>query len=144
MKIGKFGKYLTFEVYMKPPKNQQGEEDISVKCLTFQDLHRNVSSRVTEHARILKKHKTEFGGPNLSEITFTMTLSAALGVDPRKMLNQLESCVRQGKIGYFIIGSKKIGKHKYIITNVSESWGHIIKNGKLVSASVDVTMKEYL
>ncbi len=141
MIVGKFGKYLTFEVYRKPHSDEEKDE---VKCLTFQGFHRNVSSRVTEHARILKKHKTEFGGPNLSEITFTMTLSAALGVDPRKMLIQLESCVRQGKIGYFIIGSKKIGKHKYIITNVSESWGHIIKNGKLVSASVDVTMKEYL
>lgn len=140
MIVGKFGKYLTFEIYRKP--GLEGEE--KVKYLTFQNLQRNVSSRVTEHARILKKHKTQFGGPNLSEITFTMTFSASLGVDPRKMLSQLESCVRQGKIGYFIIGSKKIGKHKYIITSISESWEHIIKNGKLVSASGDITMKEYL
>ncbi|MCI9538864.1 MAG: phage tail protein [Eubacterium sp.] len=140
MIVGKFGKHLTFEVYRKPAS--EGED--KVKYLTFQNLQRNVSSRVTEHARILKKHKTQFGGPNLSEMTFTMTFSASLGINPRKMLSSLESCVRLGKIGYFIIGSKKIGKHKYIITNISESWGHIIKNGKLVSASVDVTMKEYL
>lgn len=140
MIVGKFGKYLTFEIYRKP--SAEGED--KVKWLTFQDLQRNVSSRVTEHARILKKHKTEFGGPNLSEVSFTMTFSASLGVNPRKMLSSLESCVRLGKTGYIIIGAKKIGKHKYIITNISESWGHIIKNGKLVNASVDVTMKEYL
>lgn len=141
MIVGKFGKYLTFEVYRKPHSDEEKDE---VKCLTFQGFHRNVSSRVTEHARILKKHKTEFGGPNLSEITFTIAFSASLGVDPRKMLSTLESCVRLGKIGYFIVGTEKIGKHKYIITSISENWEHIIKNGKLISASGDITMKEYL
>lgn len=140
MIVGKFGKYLTFEVFFNPT----AEEGKQVKCLTFEGLNRNVDNRTTDHARILRKPKVQFNGPELSKMTFTIKLSSTLGVNPRKMLQSLESCVRLGKIGYFIIGTKKIGKHKYIITNMSESWGHIIKNGKLVSANVDITMKEYL
>lgn len=143
MVVGKFGKHLTFEVYFKPDRSAGGNGD-GIKYLTFDDFQRNVKSRTTRHARILKKPKSEFGGPDLSDMTFTMQFSASLGVNPRQMLRELESCVRLGKIGYFIIGTKKIGKHKYIITDISESWDNIIKNGLLVSAKVNVTMEEYL
>ena len=140
MVVGKFGKYLTFEVYYKP----DASGDNQVKYLTFEDFSREVKNRTTDHARILMKEKVQFGGPSLSTMTFTMHFSSSLGVNPRKMLIELESCVRLGKLGYFIIGTKKIGKHKYLITSMSESWGQIIKNGKLVSANVNITMKEYL
>ncbi len=141
MVIGKFGKHLTFEVFFNP---SAGSEDKRVKYLTFENFHRDVSNRITEHERISKKQKVEFNGPSLSEMNFTIRFSAGLGVKPREMLKKLESCVRLGKLGYFIIGTKKIGKHKYLITHASESWNHIIKDGKLVSADVDITMKEYL
>lgn len=136
MVVGKFGKYLTFEVY------SAGEG--SVKCLTFENFHRDVTNQTTEHARFLMKPKMQFDGPALSTMTFTVHFSSSLGVNPREMLKKVESCVRLGKLGYVIIGKKKIGKHKYLITNASESWDHIIKDGKLISANVDLTLKEYL
>lgn len=139
MIVGKFGKYLTFEVFM----NTSGDGE-QVKCLTFENFRREVSNRTTEHSRILRKPKVQFDGPALSTMTFTIRFSAGLGVNPRQMLQELETCVRLAKLGYFIVGTKKIGKHKYLITNASESWDEIIKNGKLVSANVDITMKEYL
>ncbi len=136
MIIGKFGKYLTFEVC--------ADGGDSVKCLTFEDFQRDVTNQTTDHARFLMKQKVQFDGPALSTMSFTVRFSSDLGVNPREMLKKVESCVRLGKLGYVIIGKKKIGKHKYLITNASESWEHIIKNGKLISANVDLTLKEYL
>lgn len=141
MVVGKFGKYLTFEVYMNP-KASLGRQQI--KCLTFDEFRRDVSNRITEHTRITRKQKVQFNGPNIASMTFTVCFSAGLGVNPRKMIKKLESCVRYGKLGYFIVGTKKIGKSKYLITSMSESWGHIIQDGKLVRANVDITMKEYV
>ncbi len=140
MAIGKFGKYLTFEVYMDP----NGTPDKRVKCLTFANLNRRVSNRITKHERITRKQKVQFNGPNLSSMTFTMVFSAGLGVKPREMIERLEKCVRYGYTGYFIVGTKKIGKKKYLITDMSEEWRCIMQNGKLVSANVDITMEEYV
>lgn len=106
MVIGKFGKYLTFKVYMNP-KAFSGRQ---VKCLTFEGLKREVSCRTADHARISRKHKVQFIGPDIASMTFTIQLSADLGVNPRKTIEKLESCVRYGKTGYFVLGTKKIGK----------------------------------
>lgn len=140
MAIGKFGKYITFEVYMDPTE-APGKK---VKCLSFSGFNRTVSNRTTEHERITRKQKVQFNGPNISSMSFTIYLSVGLGVDPRKMIERLESCVRFGKAAYFVIGTKKVGKKKYIITNLEEEWEYIMKNGKLVGARTDITMKEYI
>ena len=138
MVVGKYGKTLAFQVYFKP-----GEKK-GVKCLTFRDFKRTVSNRTNDHSRIVLKPKTEFDGPELSQMTFSITFRTDLGVDPRKMLKKLETCIRLGKIDYFVIGNKKIGKHKYLITTMTEAWDTIVKNGLLVEATVDITVKEYL
>lgn len=140
MAIGKFGKYLTFEVYMNPSETS----DKKVKCLTFSSLNRKVSSRITKHERITRKQEVQFNGPNLASMTFTMAFSAGLGVNPREMIERLEKCVRYGKTGYFIVGTKKVGKKKYLITDMNEDWRSIMRDGKLVSANVDITMEEYV
>lgn len=140
MVVGKFGKILTFQAYLKPDK----KPGVKLKCLTFGDFQREVTNRTEEHVRIGYKPKVEFGGPELSTMTFTITFSEALGVNPRKQLKKLETCVRKGTTDYFIIGKKKIGKHKYMITRLSEQWEYIIKGGKLVQATGDVEVKEYL
>ncbi|MCM1245905.1 MAG: phage tail protein [Roseburia sp.] len=136
MVVGKFGKYLTFEVC--------ADSGDSAKCLTFENFQREVTNQTTDHARILMKQKVQFNGPALSTMSFSVRFSSSLGVNPRKMLKQVESCVRLGKVGYVVIGKEKIGKHKYLITSASESWDNIIKDGKLISANVDLTLKEYL
>lgn len=140
MAIGKFGKYLTFEVYMDPSETS----DKKVKCLTFSNLNRRVSSRITKHERITRKQKVQFNGPNLASMTFTMAFSAGLGVNPREMIEKLEKCVRYGYTGYFIVGTKKVGKKKYLIADMNEDWRSIMQDGKLVSANVDITMEEYV
>ena len=145
--VGKFGKILTFQVFLKPEWGKHGvdsRQNYKVKCLTVDGLRREVSNQTTEHSRMLKKPKVQFNGPALDSMTFTIRFSAELGVNPRKMINNLEKSVRLGWTGYFIVGRKKVGRHKYLITNMSESWDHVIKNGKLVAANVDITMKEYV
>lgn len=145
MIIGKFGKDLVFEVYAKPD-DQTGdkEKDDKIKFFSFENFHRDVKNRTTEHARFMMKPKTQFDGPDLSDVTFTVHLSSSLCVNPREMIRKIEFCVRLGKMDYIVIGTKKIGKHKYLITHASEEWECIIKNGKLISANVDLTLKEYL
>lgn len=141
MVVGKYGKDLVFEVYIKP--DDENDND-NIKFFSFEDFHREVRNRTTDHPRILMKPKTQFNGPDLADVTFTVRLSASLGVNPREMIRKIESCVRLGKVEYIVVGTKKVGKHKYLITNASESWDNVIKDGMLISANVNLTLKEYL
>lgn len=145
MIVGKYGKDLVFEVYAKP-EDQTGdrERDDKIKFFSFENFQRNVKNRTTEHPRFLMKPKTQFDGPDLSDVTFTVHLSAGLGVNPREMIQKIESYVRLGKMDYIVIGTKKIGKHKYLMKDASEEWECIIENGKLISANVNLTLREYL
>lgn len=138
MVIGKYGKILTFKVYLDPDKAR----DPRIKCLTFENLQRRVSSRVFQQEIILKPPKTQFGGPNAGTLDFTMTFSSMLGVNPRDMFGKLEKCIERGIKDYFVVGTKKVGKRKYIITDMSEMWDEIIKDGRLIQGNVDVTMEE--
>ena len=131
MKIGNFGKKLVFVTSDK-------------KILTFNDFTQKVSGSWTEHKRIGKKPKKEFTGANARSISFKIVLDATLGVKPKEMLATLEKMVENGTVEYLVIGGKAIGKNRFVITEISETWDIIYNGGELARATVSITMEEYL
>lgn len=130
-KIGSFGKVLVFKTNDK-------------KILTFNEFKQTVSARWAKHDRIGKKPKSEFLGADLREVSFVVELNATLGVKPRKQIETIEKAIENGTVENLVIGGKKIGKNKWKITNMSESWNHIMSKGELLQASVQITMEEYV
>ena len=120
MAIGSWGPGLVFSVSDK-------------KVLTFNDMSRTVASEWATHRR-----------PALQKLTFTMELNALLGVRPRAMLDKLGEYTEMGRVYPLVIGSRRIGKNKWRITNLSEAWETVLNRGELVRAKVTVTMEEYL
>ena len=55
----------------------------------------------------------------------------------------IESAVENGIPYPLVIGNKKVGNYQWVITSMSESWGEIIKDGRLVSASLTLSLIEY-
>lgn len=131
MAIGSWGTGLVFSV-----------SDEMVK--TFMNLKRTTSSSWATHSRMGKKDEAEFLRPGLQKITFNMELNATLGVRPRLMLEMLEQSVEKGTVNTFVIGGKRVGSHRWRVTDTSEAWDVILNRGELVKASVSVTMEEYL
>lgn len=113
------------------------------KILSFRDLKLNVSSSWGEHKRNGRKSEWEFLGPNAEKISFVIVLDANFGVDPRSVIEKLTEYVEGGKINTLVIGGKKVGS-KWRATGLSSAWGHIISDGKLVRATVTLTIEEYL
>ena len=54
----------------------------SRKVRTFRDLKRTHKARFATHNLIGNKPMLEYIGPDVAEITFTMQLSASLGINP--------------------------------------------------------------
>lgn len=129
--IGYFGKDIKFKVSRK-------------QVCTFDNFNQKLSSRWSESTPIGRKPVSEFNGPGLRSISFTMILDASLGVKPLEMLRKLRRIVGLGLVSYLVIGKSRVGFHKFRITSISEEWDTVLKGGELARAKVDVTMEEYV
>ena len=111
--------------------------------LTFKGMTRDVSGRWVEHEVMGVKPKPEFLGPGNQKINLPITLSAALGVKPRKMLELVEDMVESGDAEYLIIKGRPVGRHPFRLTASSETWGDMYGHGELAKASLTITLEEY-
>ncbi len=76
--------------------------------------------------------------------TCALPIYAQHGVKPRKTIQNIEKLIRTGKPQTVVIGQKKIGSHKYVLTEMSESWDTILNRGEVVKITCDITLEEYL
>jgi hypothetical protein len=88
-----------------------------------------------------KKPVVEFLGPALDEISFTMNISASLGVNPSAMIDRAFAIVKNGDNYNFILGGRNFGK--FNMTSASTAYEIITNSGGVVSAKIDVSLKEY-
>ena len=129
--IGNFGKLIVFETS-------------DSKVLNFNNFQKTVSANWGKHERIGKKPQSEFLNPQLQSITFTIVLNAQHGVRPRRTLESIENAIESGRVESLVIGAAKVGKNKWKITQMSETWDTILSHGELMKASLDLTLEEYL
>lgn len=129
-KIGNLGGLIVFEVSTN-------------KVLTFNGMTQSVKGRWTVQNPILGKPYPEFLGPGQRTISLSVFLSAMHGVRPRETLERIEKAVESGTPYPLVIGNKKVGSYKWVITEMSEAWGEIIKGGRLVSVNLTLNLGEY-
>lgn len=114
------------------------------RILTFSNFTRSSGSEWATHSRIGQKDQVEYLRPKLQKVTFSIKLDATLGVRPRAMLDLLNLYAERGTINTLVIGGRRVGRHRWRITDLSETWETVFNRGELVSAKVNVTMQEYL
>ena len=114
------------------------------RVLTFQDPNQNVGSEWATHSRIGLKDQVEYLRPSLRKLTFTMELNAMHGVRPRATLDRLEACAEHGLVYPMVVGGRRVGRHRWRMTGLSEAWETVLNKGELVRAKVNVTMEEYV
>lgn len=129
--IGNFGKLIVFETS-------------DSRVLNFNNFQKTVSANWGKHERKGKKPRSEFLNPELQGITFTIVLNAQHGVRPRKTLESIERAIESGCVESLVIGAAKVGKNKWKIMQMSETWDTILSHGELMKASLDLTLEEYL
>ncbi len=113
-------------------------------ALTFSGMTREVSGRWATHETPGVKPRAEFLGPGLQTISLPITLSAGLGVRPRRVLETIERMVEEGTAEYLILGFRPVGKNRFRLTGSSETWDTIYNRGELVRAKLTLTLEEYV
>ena len=130
MAVGTLGKSIIFEV-----------SDSTI--FTFNGMTREVSGRWVDHTVLGVKPKPEFLGAGKQKIALPITLSARLGVRPRKVLEMVERMVETGVAEYLIINCKPVGRNPFYLSASSETWGHMYNHGELAKAKLTITLEEY-
>ncbi|WP_163538311.1 phage tail protein [Gracilibacillus sp. YIM 98692] len=111
---------------------------------TFSDFERNSSSRWSSHDVIGRKPASEFIGPGLDTISFTVHLNGQHGVRPREEMNRWLRKERSGEVETLVIGNAALGIDKWRISSVSQMWNVVMNKGEVLSGSVDIELEEYV
>ena len=101
------------------------------------------STDYATHDRHIKADLLEYMGPGLEGISFSMTFSVFLGVNPLKEIKKLREMVRKGYAERLVIGGKVYGSYKWVMQKGTVDFQRFDNKGSLLAAKVKVTLKEY-
>ena len=102
------------------------------------------SARYATHERHLTHALTEFTGLDPDKITFDITLSADLGVDPIAEVVKIWNIERSGRAVPLTVGDKGYGKYRWNIIKHEMKVKATDKRGNVYAATVSVSLQEYL
>ena len=71
-----------------------------------------------------------------------MNFNKLLGVDPLNEIEEVAKMCREGQAEQLIINGKPFSEHKLLITSISAAMNTIDNRGNVLSASINVTLKE--
>ena len=102
------------------------------------------SVRYAEHQRHLNNALTEFTGIDPDKFSFDMTLSTELGVNVMDELVKIWTYERKGIPLPLVLGEKGYGKYRWTIKNHKIGMKYFDPAGNLSTASVSLSLLEYL
>lgn len=111
---------------------------------TFSEFARSSTGRHSVHEILGKKPKSQYIGPGLDTVSFTMRFDVSFGINPRKELDALTELDRQGKAMPLIIGGKGLGTALWVITALNQTWDRIDNRGNVLVATANISLQEYV
>lgn len=111
---------------------------------TLDNVKWSGSAQYAVHQRHLTHALTEFTGLDPDKITFDITLSSDLGVDPMAEVVKIWNIERSGKAVPLTIGARVYGKYRWNITKHEMKMKAFYRNGEVHTATVSVSLQEYL
>lgn len=113
------------------------------RILNFVDFSIETSARFEIHNPIGVKPKTEYVGPGLLSVPFTIIINGNHGVKPREEMERWLELAESGEPQILVLAGKPIGENRWVVRSVSQAWDVIFAGGELFSGKIDVTLEEY-
>lgn len=114
------------------------------KVRTFDGFTRGGSGRWSEHEITGRKPLSEFTGPGLEEISFSIRLDIFHGVSPAEELRKLREMRDKGQASILIIGGEPVTQNLWFLETIKEQHKTHTGDGKLLTAIAELTLKEYV
>lgn len=114
------------------------------RILTFKGLTGKTGANWVTHGVAADKPRSEYVGMNLRTYSFDIDLNAIYGVRPRTTLQQLQRMAEGKEVYWLVINCTPMAEHPFKLTEVSDTWGVVMKDGELVQCSVSISLEEYV
>ena len=120
------------------------DADGNIKLFSFEGLKRSGGAKWTTHESLGGMERAECTGLSLEEMSFSILLRSDAGISAREKIDQLFRYKNDRKAGMFVLGSYSVGFGAYwVVTSVSAAYEKILRGGEILSARVDVQLKQY-
>ncbi len=111
---------------------------------TFNGFERTSGGRYNSLDRIGQKPLTDYTGPGLDGVKFTVILNRSLKFSPRSVVDYWNRLSNSGKADILVVGNKMVGRNEWLLKSVDEKWDRIDVFGNIISGTMDLTFEEYL
>lgn len=111
------------------------------KIAVLQGLTTSLSLKTDSENDTSGTQPTNTRGRELRPINFSVAYMAAAGVDPRGQLEEWESLL--GESYPLVIGGRRFGAEKMMLTKVEASDIVLSNSGKFISVTVAISLEEY-
>ena len=111
--------------------------------LTPSNYARESSGRWSEHALLMRKAVSQFGGPGLETLSFDILLDAGHGISPDNQLKKLRKMRDIGAVFPLVIGGTPVSQSSWRLDSLKESDHYFTATGELQQCRVAVQLTEY-
>jgi phage protein U len=111
--------------------------------LTPTKFERESSGRWAEHNLLLRKPVSQFGGPGLEKLSFSIILDDDHGIKPEEQLKKLRKMRDIGAVFPLVIGGKPVTQNSWRLDSLKEGDCYWTVDGKLQQCVVQITLTEY-
>ncbi|MGG4447640.1 phage tail protein [Brevibacillus porteri] len=111
---------------------------------TLDEFVRKSAGRWAKHEVLGRKPLSQWIGPGLDTVSFTMRFDVFYGVNPRNEMNKLLELERSGKSLDLIIGGKAVGMDQWVITSLEQKWERIDSKGNVLAGTASLSLEEYM
>ena len=111
--------------------------------LTPTKFEREGSGRWAEHNLMLRKPVSQFGGPGLEKLSFSIILDDDHGIKPADQLKKLRKMRDIGAVFPLVIGGKPVTQNSWRLDSLKEGDCYWTVDGELQQCIVQVTLTEY-
>ena len=111
--------------------------------ITPMDYERESAGRWTEHDLLMRKPVSQFGGPGLEKLSFSIILDAVHGIDVAEQLKKLRVMRDTGAVFPLIIGGKPVTQSYWRLDSIKETGNYWTADGRLLQCTPSLTLTEY-
>jgi len=111
---------------------------------TFDSLEWSGTLETEAQDKIKQKPSTYIKGEGLGSMSFDIPLRIGAKLDVRTEIEAWEAIKAKGAANYFILGTKPLGKTKWLLKSVGVSDTEIDAKGRLLKASLKLSFDEYV
>ena len=114
------------------------------RVLTLDNFVRRNGVRFAENNTLLRKPVSQYIGPALDAISFSIKLKAEYGVNPKEEFNKLIHLQRSGASLSIMLGRRAFGVFRWRINSLGIPEERIDNMGICLSSTVSIDLREYV